>query len=47
MREVVRDERGRPRRVVVKASDELGRTMYAQGDVVSRQVFMVYPSMLC
>lgn len=46
-RHVERDERGRPRVVVVDATDELGRALHAEGTAVSRQVFTAYPSMFC
>ena len=44
---VERDHKGRPRLVTIAGEDELGRTMTARGEAVSRQVFTAYPSMFC
>jgi hypothetical protein len=46
-RSVERDPDGRPEVVTVEATDELGRTVSARGEAVSRQVTKAYPSMLC
>lgn len=46
-RSVIRDSRGRPTKVLIEASDEMGRVFEAQGSPVSSNVFKTYPSMLC
>lgn len=46
-RTVERDREGRPERYVLSARDELGRTVDATGEMLSRQVFTAYPSMFC
>jgi hypothetical protein len=46
-RQVVRDDRGRPETITIRATDELGRPVEAVGSVLSRQVFTAYPSMFC
>ncbi len=46
-RAVARDDRGRPVRITIDATDALGRTVTATGEVMSRQVFTAYPSMFC
>jgi len=44
-RQVQRDDRGRPRAVHIEATDDLGRTLVANGDAVNCQIFCAYPSM--
>jgi hypothetical protein len=46
-RQVERDATGRPARITISGTDELGRTVEAAGTVASRQVFKCYPSMFC
>lgn len=46
-REVERDADGRPQVVTVDATDELGRRLFARGELRSHQVFTSYPSMFC
>jgi len=46
-RKAERDAQGRPARLRIEASDELGRTLEAHGTTVSRQVFTAYPDMFC
>jgi hypothetical protein len=46
-RQVERDELGRPATITIDATDELGRTVRAQGTALCRQVFTAYPSMFC
>ncbi|GGL13092.1 DUF7064 domain-containing protein [Nocardia jinanensis] len=46
-RKVDRDRDGRPATVRIDAVDEIGRSMAAEGRVISRQVLPVYSSMLC
>jgi hypothetical protein len=46
-RSVRRDEQGRPAFITIDAADELDRPIYAEGTVMSRQVFLCYPSMFC
>ncbi len=47
LRDVRRDEQGRPVTIEIDAEDELGRPLQALGAAVSRQVFTAYPSMFC
>ena len=46
-REVERDQDGRPTTIEVDGIDAVGRTFYATGRAVARQVFTAYPSMFC
>ncbi len=46
-RRVRRDAGGRPAEVEMYAVDELGRSLEAIGQTVSRQVFTAYPDMFC
>lgn len=45
VRRVQRDAQGRPETYEIEGKDALGRTLYATGRAMARQVFTAYPSM--